>query len=136
MQVQPYKRIVTEDYDSKDQELISKLAYSLNQPLQDITTALTNNLNIDDNFQLIKKDLTVQVDATGTPTTTLQFKTGLSVSCAGIQVIKATNQTNSTTYVTGQPFITFTENSGLLTVNNIAGLPANNVFQLRLVLYP
>ncbi len=136
MQVQPYKRIVTEDYDNKDQDLISKLAFSLNQPLQDITTALNKNLNIDDNFQLIKKDLTVQVDSNGKPTVVLQFKTGLPGSCAGIQVIKATNQTNSNVYVTSQPFLTFTENSGVLTVNNITGLPANNVFQLRLILNP
>lgn len=135
MKVQPYKRIVTEDYDSKDQDMIGKLAYSINQPMQDIITALTNNLSIEDNFNQIKKDITTQVDASGIPTTTLQFKTGLSGSCAGITVIKVTNTTNPRTYPTSQPFLSFTENSGVVTVNNITGLPSGNSFQIRLILY-
>lgn len=75
------------------------------------------------------------MDASGTPKNALKFKTDLASLCIGHDVIKANCITNATTYVNSKPFLSFTETDGILTVNNITGLPANKKFKLKVLLY-
>lgn len=134
--VQPFKRIVLEDYDKQYRDLVDKLGSAINLFNDDVYNAFDNGLDIEDNFTSVKKSLTVMVDSTGKPTTVTQLKTGLPSICYGIQVLNAVNQTTTTTYPTGTPFLSFTENSGILTINNITGLQANNKYVLSLILIP
>jgi hypothetical protein len=136
MKIQGFKRIIIEDFDEKDRGLVSKLAFAINVFAEDITAALNKNLTIEDNLNIIKKDITVTVNNQGVPITPVIISTGLRKACAGIQVIKAINQTSPTTYPTSCPFISFTDNGGLVTVSKITGLQADNKYSLRLILYP
>lgn len=133
--LQSFKRIIIEDFEEKDRTLVGKLASSINSFAEDVLNALTNNISIDDNMNFVKKDLTLTVDSNGRPTTKTTLKTGLKSVCVGTQVIRATNLTNTTTYATSQPLISFTDNSGVITIQQVSGLQANNKYQLKLILY-
>lgn len=135
MKIQPFKRLISSDYDKEYQALITKLGGALNVFNDDLYNALTNNLSIDDNFNQVKKQLTVSVNATGAPLTTLSFKSGLSANCYGTVVVSATNTSSPTSYPTSQPFISFSQNSGIITVNNITGLQANNIYNLNIIVF-
>lgn len=136
MKIQPPKRIIKEDVEEQFRTLIDKIGYIINSFHDDVYNALNNNLSIEDNFTQSRKDITITVNASGVPTTPTQFKTGLSKPCAGVVVIRAQNTVNSTSYVTAAPFVSYTENNSIITVQQITGLPANTQFKLKLLLIP
>lgn len=135
MKMNEFKRLIKEDFPKEYHGLIEKLAFPLNQALEEVYTALRNNMSFADNFAAQEKILEVMVDASGLPTTPTSFKSTLGGLCKGIDVLRAENITNSATYPTGSPFISFTEGNGQIIVKHIAGLPANNKFRLRIVAF-
>lgn len=130
-----FKRIFYTDFPKDYQSLVEQLSYTINQGFDALFNALNNNLTLNDNLAVTVKDITVSVNATGTPTSSTGFTVSNSNTIAGVQVIKATNNTNPTIYPTSGVFITYTQSGNLITINNIAGLPANNQFTLRVVAY-
>ena len=129
-----FKKIVQEDYDKQYQDMINKLAYSINPFAEQVVDALDNGISITDNLNWGKATITVTVDSTGTPTTITKFKSGITGNSYGVAVEKAVNTTNATVYPTSAPFISYSESNGVITVNNISGLPANNKFTLNLTI--
>lgn len=126
------KRIVVEDYAKEDQDTVTKLAFSLNPLVDELSNAFNKNIDFD-NLNQQYSTFTVTVDGTGKPTSQLQIKYELKTRMKGIHVISAQNLTD-TTYPTAAPFISWSFASNLITVNNIAGLPANKQFQLSVVI--
>lgn len=110
-----------EDFDSKDQALVEKLAFPLNTFMQQVISALTNNLDFNNLNQQINT-FTVSVDTNGVPTTPIQFRLNLTTKLAGLICINATNGTTNTRLPASQPFINYTLSAGMVTVNNIMGL--------------
>ena len=135
-QIQGYKRIIVEDFQEKDRDLAGKLAGNINIAFEEIIGALTKNITVGDNLNLNQRTFTVTVDSSGNPVTITKVASNLSSSTAGISVIRAQNQTTSTVTPTGQPFISFTDNSGIITINNITGLQASNQYVLTVILWP
>lgn len=133
--LQSFKRIIVEDFDAKDRAMVGKLAYAINIFAEDVLNSFNNNISIEDNLNITKKDFTVIVDGSGNVIGNASLKTGLSHSCQGITVIKATNLTVPANIPTGTPFITFSENSGLITISNVTNLTATNQYKLKLVLF-
>lgn len=130
-----FRRIIIEDYPEKDRELITKLAVSLNQPLEQLIAVFNKNISINDNLSLVQKTITVTVSS-GVPTTNTTIMTGLATQCSGTQVIKAVNTTTSTNYPTSQPFINFTNVAGGIIINYISGLQDNETYKLTVIFYP
>lgn len=135
MKVNNFKRIIKEDVKEEYRELVEKLAFSINPFAEEVVKALSNNLNIQDNFNQKIRDITVEVDSNGIPKVKTQFKTNLISKCIGTHVIKLDNLTNPLVFQISYPFINFSESNGLLTIDHVSGLPANNNFKLKLVLY-
>lgn len=132
---QSFKRLIVEDFDQKDRPLVSKLAYSINIFAEDILNALNKKLSIEDNININKKDFTVTVDAGGVVIGTVSLKTELDHSCQGLMVIKADNMKTATNTPTGTPFITFTENSGVIKILKITNLTASEQYKLRVIIF-
>ena len=133
---QNFKRVVVENFEAKDRELVGKLAYSLNGFADDVLSALNNNLSIEDNLNIVKKDITITLDKKGAITGGNGIKTNLKRACSGILVIKVINKTAPLVYPSGTPFISFTEpSSGQLVINNITNLTAGNSYSLKIVLF-
>lgn len=133
-----------EDFDGKDQKLIEKLAFPINNFMQQVVNVCKNGIDFTNlNQQIIT--VTVSVDSTGTPVNTIQVKSTLSTKVIGMICINAINQSSIMRFPQAQPFISYTQNNAsnntLLTINNIAGLgiPSGNtnsdVYQLTILLY-
>lgn len=69
------KRLVTEDFKSDDQELVSKLAYVLNPFLEQMTNAMNSSITVSDNLDMDYKDIIVTVDSLGIPVNNVSFQT-------------------------------------------------------------
>jgi cell division protein ZapA (FtsZ GTPase activity inhibitor) len=133
MKLPSFKRIFKTDYKPNIQATIEQLARSINDGMDNLFNMSNKNVSLDDNLYCIVKTITVTVDSTGTPKQTVGFKNTLSSKIKGLQVINAQNSTDSSIYVNNCPFISFSESSSFININNITGLPANNKFDLTII---
>lgn len=131
-----FRRLNKQDYETSYQKLVDQLASSLNVAIDSLNAAVNKGLSLSDNVSGTYKELAVTVDSTGTPTTPTQFS--LSVTnqkILGTQVIYAINTANSSSYPTGGIFISFTQTTTGILINNITGLPAGQPFTIRVFAY-
>ena len=128
-----FKRLRSEDFGADDQEMIGKLAIIINPMLEQINFALAGNITFSENISSQIKDIDVTVDSSGTPKITTQFKSTLNTPFKGIWCIRAENQTNTSTYPSSQPFVSALDQGGLVTINHISGLQADNKYKLKLL---
>lgn len=139
MQLPNFKRINIVDFTSDQQPIVEKLASNLNIGIDNVYLALNNRLTFSENFSGTQKTFTVTVDSTGTPTQNLSFSLNSANNTQprviGTEVISAINNTSSSVFPTASPFISYTQNGNNLTINNIAGLPANNNFSITVLVY-
>ena len=134
-QVPNIKRIRREDFDSEYQELIDKLAYSLNTFMDDTINLLDGNIDFQNLTQTIKT-INVKIGATaGIPENDFKINTELGRKIEGIVCIKATRIDNPSVVPDSAPFVTFTIlSTDIIKVTNISGLQANSEYQLKLLL--
>jgi len=132
MRLPSFKRINKSDFSADEQAMIETLAASLNIGIESLYTAINNNLTFKDNFAGTQVDLIVTVDSNGIPqgTTTFQLKNTNKV--IGCNVKFEQNLTNSDTYPTSAPFITFQQNGNIITILHITGLSPNDEHLLRI----
>lgn len=127
-QLDNVKRIRAEDFDSKDQELISKLGENLNFFMEEVVNTVNGNLDINNlDREIVQVELTV--GANGLPITTTRFSAGTGFR--GSKVVSALNLTNVANYVDSAPFITFTPTgTGIYTINHVTGLKTNEKYRI------
>lgn len=130
-----YRRINTNDYSEEYKQLIETLASTLNPGIEVLFEAFNGKVSFRDNISSIIKEIEVEVDASGKPKNKASFKVDNAQGSRleGIMVIKAENLTNSTIYPNSGVLLSYTETVNEVIINNIAGLPANNIFRLKLV---
>jgi hypothetical protein len=130
--LQKNKRFLKEDFDPKNASLIDKIGIIFNNFAEELYDAFQGNINFDNLNQAIAQITTKVVS--GVPSVDLKFKSLINGSIQGIACIKAENLTNTSTYPTSQPFLSYTEDSGIVTVQNISGLQDNNNYRLTLII--
>ena len=139
MKLQSFKRLNISDFSEDEQALVEKLAVSLNIGIDNVYLALANRLTFADNFSATQKTFEVTVNSEGIPTTAVGFKlntnTNVQPRITGAQVIFAQNLTNSSSYPSATPFLSYTQNSTIVNINHVAGLQANNLYELTVVIY-
>lgn len=114
--------IKQEDFDSKDRKLVDKLAFPINNFMQQVVNVFKNGIDFNNlNQQVVT--FSVSVDATGTPVNTIQFTNNLSTKIIGMICINAINTSGAIRYPNAQLLLSFTVNANTITVNNIAGFP-------------
>tara|TARA_R110000868_G_scaffold66014_12_gene197049 strand:+ start:4532 stop:4921 length:390 start_codon:yes stop_codon:yes gene_type:complete len=126
----------TQDFPPENADLVTALADVLNINLQVVYDALNKKVSLTDNIDCIFKDVSVVVGANGVPLSstifTLDDKTR---NLQGLEVVRATNTTNSAVYPTGGIFITWQQVQTGVQIQHVTGLPANNKFTLRVIGY-
>lgn len=134
MKLSQLTRIVEEDFPQESRDIIQKLARALNPFLEQISQAMTKNIDYDNlNRELIT--FTVTVDSNGVPIGTNELKHNLKTKPKGFLCISARNVSGNIGYPTGTPFVSFdfTQNdNSVIKVNNVSGLPTNVKFELTL----
>lgn len=121
---------MTGDFKDEEKGLVGKIGRIINSFQEEVYNLSSKNITISDNLDQEVKILTATVDSAGNPTTNISFKNNLKNKIQGCQVIRAIGSV----YPNGHPFISYSETSGIVTINNIKGLPANTQFQLVILL--
>lgn len=136
MKLPSLRRMYTQDFPPENADLVTALADVLNINLQVVYDALNKKVSLTDNIDCIFKDVSVVVGANGVPLSstifTLDDKTR---NLQGLEVVRATNTTNSAVYPTGGIFITWQQVQTGVQIQHVTGLPANNKFTLRVIGY-
>lgn len=130
-----YRRIITNDFKKEEKKLVEQLASPINDSFNELYFATNGRLSLRENVFCTVKDVEITVDAGGNPNDTTSFGLDRQGSVIGCQVILAINQTNTSIYPTGQPFISFVQNGSSVIVNNITGLQAGQRYLVRIVAY-
>lgn len=134
MKINNLKRIIKEDFPDKYQDLVDALAFALNPFLEQVTTALNKNIDVDNT---VDDYVTVTVEnVAGNLKMPLEIKNTIKTRLRGISCIQAQNLTNTNVYPTSAIFIVYTiTGNNIIKVNKVLGLPDNNKFSLTLRLY-
>lgn len=127
-----YRRILEQDYPEESQPLVQQLSVSLNYGIEVLYDLLNGKLSIKDNLAGFVKEIDVMVNSSGAPQSKTVVKKTTSDKIEGMMVIRADNLTNSNVYPTGGVFVSFTETTDSLIINNITGLQPDNQYRLKL----
>lgn len=130
MKLPSFRRLFEQDYDPEDQELIRQLAVSINYGFEPLYELLNGKLNFTDNTASLISTISIEVNSSGKPKTKTTIRKLTPDKFSGFTVIRAINLTNSSIYPTSAPFMSYTETTDAITIDNIAGLPADNIFQI------
>ena len=132
MRLSNIRQIIAEDFPDADKDMVSRLGGILNYFMRQVVELSNNNIDFE-NMTWDLATIEVTVDANGSPVTQTKFSTDIN-SPRGLQVIRAQNLTNIIIYPTNQPFISYTpEGSGIIRLDNVTGLQANNKYRLTVV---
>jgi len=122
------RRLNVDEFPKESRQTIEMLAEYYNYAIEQITNAINGNLDYDN---LKKKiiELEFKTDSLGQPSPRLQFTA--DVGLVGTKVIRADNQSNTTTYPITHPFISYsTSGNGIYSINNIIGLRSSTKYRL------
>lgn len=133
MKLPSFKRLLKTDYAQQFQQMIETLSYSINNAVEALNNALSNNVSLQDNVLCTVKTFTVQVDSTGAPTTSTTFPLTFTGTCLGISLINIINSTTSGSYPTGGVTVSFSQTKNGIQINNITGLIAMNNYSVTIV---
>ena len=122
------KRINVEEFKDEDKEVAERIGNVYNYFAEQVTNTINGRLDFE-NLDRNLVQLNVIVDANGLPVTQTRFSSNIGVT--GTNIVRADNLTNSTSYPSSAPFITYTASGdGFYTVNHITGLVPNNRYRL------
>lgn len=133
MKLPSFIRINKSDFKADFQDMISTLSVSVNNIIDSIMQALNNNISLSDNIACNINDITLSVDASGTPTSTISYPITLKTKPQGISVIDINNQTNPIGYPTSGVTVSFTRQNTSIIINNVTGLIPNNKYIIRII---
>lgn len=135
MKVNNVRQIRAEDFEKDYAQLTSQLGTILNYFMQEVAELSDGRIDFENRVETIKT-FDITVDSNGLPTQT-PFKLNTDkTSIRGTQVIRAINLTNSSSYPTSAPFITWKPIGGtLVEIEHITGLVENNKYKLTIITY-
>ena len=125
-----YRRIYKNDFPEESRPIIEKLSVTVNQSFDEIYQALNRNLTFADNITSTIATVNVSISSDGTPSTKTSFK--LSSTQKNVNGIIALSASGPKFPIAGI-FISFTNDSGIITINNIQGLSPGSTYSLTLL---
>lgn len=133
MRINNFKRIIKEDYSEEDQELIDKLAFSINPLMEQLSNVFNKGIDFENLNQQV---VTFEVElSSGKPKAATQLSVSLRTKPIGLVVIRAENLSLNGTFPTAAPFITYGISNNNLVVNHVAGIPDNTRYRLTAIVY-
>lgn len=126
------KRVIKEDFEEKDRGFVERFATIYNPLIDQLITVFDKQVTFD-NLNQDKKSLEITVTADGSPINSTAFKTGLKTKTIGLTCIRVEVLTGGGANPTGTPLVSFSEDSGLITITNITNLAANTRYRLTLL---
>ena len=128
------KRIITEDFESQYQTLISRLGFVLNEFMSDTVNIVNGNIDFD-NLTQKKISIDISVNSAGKPLKGADVNVGIT-NPSGTDVIRVQQLSGTAVYPTSAPFISYTnKGNGIITIDHISGLPANIQYKVTFIVY-
>lgn len=134
MKINNTTQIRAEGFAEEDRDSAERMGNILNPFMQQVVELSDGRIDFENRVEnLIQFDMTV--NASGVPLLNNKVNTSKG-NIRGFQVIAAFNVANPNIPATSQPFITYNPiGNGLVQISNISGLPANQKFSLRVIVY-
>lgn len=131
MKISRPKRVSSANAGSKEaREALDTTGVSVNTFMNEAYIAIMGRLSVNDNLNMAFVTVDVNVDGSGNLNRPVRFKSGLTegraVGCPVMNIINATP--------VSAPFVTFTEDSGVISITNVTGLAADTNYQLVLLI--
>lgn len=135
MKLYNVSQIKAEDYPEEIRPTIERLGNILNPFMQQVVELADGRIDFENTVNNVKT-FEITVDSDGKPTLNNKLQTGKS-SIRGFQVINDVNLTNAALTLDEQPYVSsyVVLGNGLIQINKITGLVANNKYRLTLVIY-
>jgi len=133
------RRIIAEDFPKEDRQTVMLLGEILNSFMEQVIDSYENNLNFE-NTNMQVATFKAQVNSDGDPindaSTVIktQIKLDLGRRVIGVHTIQAKNQDDTSNYPTANPYIDFSQSSGLLRINKITGLQTAEEYELTIII--
>lgn len=129
-----FRRIIKTDFAQEYQPLVEQLAVSVNNGFDTVFNALNGKLNFADNILSTIAEFKVTVSAEGIPQQTTQFKLDKNQSnLIGLLVLNVTGAEDPNLRAVSGLAISYTPNSGIVTINNIKGLEALKPYNVKVL---
>lgn len=129
-----YKRLYSSDFDPEQKELIDSLGNAINPAIDAINDSLNKRLNFRDNISATIVEISITVDANGTPTRATSFKLdGRQTTLEGVMVIDASGTTDPTLLPNSGVFVSATKSENTIIIKNVKGLQPNQAYTLKII---
>lgn len=135
MRLPSFKQLRKTDFKTEYQDLIETLSLSVNNAIESLNDLANKKISLTDNVACTVKDVLVIVDSSGAPTTNTAIALDSTNKVLGTSIILVTNQTNSNTYPTNAPFISYQAAEKSIIIRNITGLQAGQKWLLRVIVW-
>jgi hypothetical protein len=123
--IQRPRRITSEGLEQEAIPVIDRVGESVNTFMEEVYSTLMGNTGVEQNLNMEFKTIDVEVDSSGIPKFQVAYRSDLLGRTMGMSVIRVFNA-----FPVSQPFCSFTDSSGLVTITNITGLQPNIKYQL------
>jgi hypothetical protein len=134
MKLNNVRQIRAEDFEEDLQQPMGQLGAILNSFMQEVVELADGRIDFE-NLSAEIKDVEFTVNAEGKPLLNDKISTNVPRS-RGVIVINAFNLTKASDSVSGAVFMpTQNSSSGVIQVNKITGLIANNKYRLTILIY-
>jgi hypothetical protein len=134
MKLPSYRRLFKTDYAEDYQELVEKLAVSINYGFDTLYDALNKKLTFSENISSTIAEITVSVDNNGEPIKkNTQFKLDSSqTNIQGLVVINCYEEKTGEGPIFA-PFVSFTKNENNILIKKITGLKPNVSYVIKVL---
>jgi hypothetical protein len=134
MKLPSYRRLFKTDYAEDYQELVDKMAVSINNGFDTLFDALNNKLTFTDNILSTIQEFSVSVDSNGTPIKkNTQFKLAVGQTTLQGLIIIDCYEEKTNNPPPSAPFISFTKNEGNVIITNINGLTPITTYTVKVL---
>lgn len=119
------KKINISDFSSTNTADMQKLARSLNPFFDSIQQVLNKGITVSEHLPFEYSTFEVTVDSSGIPNSSVKLPTKLTTTIQGLMIISISGGIPTAT-----PFILYTIDKNIITVNKVLGLPSNIKFKI------
>ena len=134
MKLPSYRRLFKTDYVEEYQELVDKMAVSINNGFDTLYDALNNKLTFTDNILSTIQEISISVDSNGVPIKkNLQF--GLATGQTTIQglIVIDCYEEKTNNPPLSAPFVSFIKSENKITITNVKGLTPSTNYTIKVL---
>ena len=134
MKLPSYRRLFKTDYVEEYQELVDKMAVSINNGFDTLYDALNNKLTFSENILSTIQEITLSVDSNGVPIKkNTQFTLAVGQTTIQGLIIIDCYEEKTNNPPPSAPFVSFTKNESKIIITNVRGLTPSTNYTIKVL---